>query len=58
MAWIATALGFAVLFFMPGLLQQFDAPKRVELQVHLKIRRRVHLGERFAAHACNCAQYK
>ena len=27
MAWIATALVFAVLFFMPGLLQQFDAPK-------------------------------
>jgi O-antigen ligase len=27
MAWIAIALAFAVLFFMPGLLQQFDVPK-------------------------------
>jgi O-antigen ligase len=27
MGWIVAALGFAVLFFMPGLLQEFDVPK-------------------------------
>ena len=27
MGWILAALGFAILFFMPGLLQQFDVPK-------------------------------
>src|SRR6185295_12254991 len=31
--------------------QQLDAPERVELQIHLEIRRRVDLSQRFSAYA-------
>src|SRR5207247_10373776 len=45
-----SALVYVDLIMIFERTKQFDAAKRVELQVHLKIRRRVHLSERFAAH--------